>query len=106
MLYGCQPALPQPMGVTRNVNSGCDCAKVVKRTIAHYMDTLSNIIYINQQYYDFNTGMNNLINSYMKSISGSFNETEHTQIMMTLHNYYFTHYGKKYDDKMQQLLRQ
>ena len=79
---------------------------VQKTGIAHYMDTVSNVIYINQQYYDFNTGMNNLINSYMKSISGSFNETEHTQIMMTLHNYYFTHYGKKYDDKMQQLSRQ
>ena len=79
----------------------------VKKTgIAHYMDTVSNVIYINQQYYDFYTEMNNLINSYMKSISGSFNETEHTQIMMALHNYFFTHYGKKYNDKVQQLSRQ
>ena len=81
----------------------------VKKTgIAHYMDTLSNVKYINQQYYNFYTGigMNDLINSYMKSISGSFNETEHTQIMMALHNYFFTHYGKKYNDKVQQLSRQ
>ena len=76
---------------------------VIKSGINKYMDTLSNVLYLNHQYTDFHTGMNNLINSYVKSISGDFNETEQTQIMMTLYNYQFKQYGEKYNNKIQQL---